>query len=88
MRKILLAVSLTLSIVVHAQAPADNFIPNEVQSLRLAVRMKDIQIAQQSLYIAQQGLVNEAEVIHKENGWPPYVVFNLQTMTYINQEPK
>jgi hypothetical protein len=60
--------------------------PTEIQSLRLQVRLKDVQLAQERYQVAVKDLLNEAAAIKVEQKWPKEVFFDAATMTF--QPPK
>jgi hypothetical protein len=102
--KIITAVLLFLSLVFLVVAkpqekPAPvKYEPNEVQMLRLQSRIKDAQIGQREIIIAQQRFeflkelaMLEADKIRVENGWPDTVKFDLEHETWSDskkEEPK
>ena len=83
-------------VAIAAQQKESNkvYTPTEVQSLRLQVKLKDAQMAQQALQIAQQNAQKalieyqaEAEKVKNDNGWPKDVRFDPNNMTF-SEPPK
>ena len=67
-----------------------NYVPTEVQSLRIKLAYKDAQIAQYQLQQAQEAankamtaLNDEVAKVRKENGWGDDVGFNFQTQQFV-----
>lgn len=65
--------------------------PNEMQSLQLKVAQQQAQIAQKDLFIAQQNfqlalatLKAESDRVKQENKWDAEVIFNPETLTFID----
>jgi hypothetical protein len=72
---------LAASVIVAADAP--KYTPTEVQSLRLQVKQRDAQLAQQAVLNAQEkfqailaALNAEGEKVRLENKWPDTVKFS------------
>ena len=85
----ILFVSATLLAVVVSCTKKPTWTPSEVQMLRLQVKQKDAQLAQQQMLIAQQAfqkamadLQSEADKVEDENGWPRTSVFDPATLTF------
>jgi hypothetical protein len=71
----LLFVILILASGILAQAPT-KYQPTEVQSLKIQLAYKDVQIAQQQYQAALNALSGTAAAAQKENGWPVTVTLN------------
>lgn len=91
-----LALFLFLSLFATATFSDDaKYIPNETQSLRLQLKQKDVQIAQQNLFFAQQqfkstlqGLNDEAEKVRVENKWPDEIRMNQDSLVFAKIKDK
>lgn len=69
--------------------------PSEIQLLHLQLKQKDVQIAQQNVFFAQQqfkamlqALGDEAQKVKAENSWPEAVVFDQESLTYSDPPEK
>ena len=67
---------------------------SEIQTLRLQVKQKDAQIAQQNVFVAQQSfsaalkaLKEEAEKVRIENKWPAEVQFSPEQLVFADSVP-
>lgn len=67
---------------------------SELQHLRLEVKQKDAQIAQQNYAIAQSQFQKsiadfnaEAKKIEQENGWPETLKINIDNLTFTEMPP-
>jgi hypothetical protein len=70
-------------------AAANKYELSEIQKLRLEVKQKDAQLAQQNLSFAQQAFQQriadfnaEAQKVEQENGWPSTVKIDPNTLTF------
>lgn len=64
---------------------------SEIQTLRLQVKQKDAQIAQQNVFVAQQAfsaaikaLRDEADKVKVENKWPAEVQFSPENLMFVD----
>jgi hypothetical protein len=87
--KIVFIVLLAATIAIADDAKPAKYQPNEVQSLRLQVKLRDAQIAQRDLQTAQQrfnqtlfDLNAEADKVRTENKWSDKVSFDPNTLTF------
>jgi hypothetical protein len=80
------------AVALFAQAPAQppmqgELTPTEVQSLRIQVKAKDLQIAFINWQNALSDLKNYGEQVKTENHWDPKTVFNLDRLVFIAPPP-
>ena len=68
---------------------ADKYELSEIQKLRLEVKQKDAQLAQQNLSFAQQAFQQriaafnaEAQKVEQENGWPSTLKIDPNTLMF------
>ena len=73
----------------RALPAANKYELSEIQKLRLEVKQKDAQLAQQTLTMAQQTFNQriadfnaEAQKVEQENGWPSTLKIDPNTLTF------
>lgn len=68
-------------------SPAADFVPSEVQSLKLQLAQRELNLAQLAQQDALHQLVALGTQIRLENGWPATVQFNPYTLGYVSTVP-
>ena len=78
----------TSGILMAADTPK-TYTPTEIQTLRLQVKQRDAQLAQQNVLAAQEkfqailaGLQGYGEAVRVENKWPDTVKFDPNTLSF------
>jgi hypothetical protein len=99
MKRISIIIGLTFLVfaalvVLAAQTPPPQYMPSEVQALRLQVKQKDAIIAQRDSQEAMSraqaafaALLAEGEKIKADNKWPAEVKFDPQGLVFIAPPP-
>lgn len=75
-------VLLTYGGIVACQTKPAVMTPNEVQMLRLQLKLKDAQMAKAAFNASYAALMDQANQTKKENNWPDTTLFDPDRLTF------